>query len=104
MIWHIIWRELEHIFSAMGLVVGVFFALRSTQRHWAKNWLPSNIGGQLLLSGFGVFGAVATREAFDVARGDPLFKSPIDNAAWLVGIGLGIWAAYRLIWLKWEDR
>jgi len=104
MISHIIERELIHVFSAMGLLVGVFFALRSLQRHWARNWLPSNIGGQLLLSGLAVFAGAATREAFDVAHGDPLFKSPIDNLGWLVGIGLGIWAAYRLIWLKWEDK
>jgi hypothetical protein len=87
----------------MGLVVGTFFALQALRRHWAKGWLPTNVGGRLLLSGFIVFGLTATREAVDVANGQPLVKAFTDYASWLIGLGLGIWATYRLIWLTWED-
>lgn len=104
MIGHIIERFIIHLFSAMGLVVGTFFAIQSLHRRYAKGWLPSNVGGRLLLAGFLVFGLTATREAVDVARGQVLVKAFTDYASWAIGLGLGIWATYRLIWLDWESK
>lgn len=104
MIGHIAERFVIHLFSAMGLVVGTFFGIQSLQRRYAKGWLPSNVGGRLLLSGFLVFGLTATREAWDVHNGQPFVKALTDYASWFIGLGLGIWATYRLIWLDWRDR
>lgn len=105
MIEHIVERSIIHLFSAMGAVVCAFFALQTLYRRLDNNsWLPSNIGGRLLLAGLIVFGITAMREAWDVANGQPLIKAFTDYASWLVGLGLGIWATYRLIWLAWEDK
>lgn len=103
MISHIIERFIIHLFSATGLVVGTFFAIQSIQRRYAKDWLPSNVGGRLLLAGFLVFGVTATREAWDVHNGQPIVKAFTDYISWAIGLGLGIWATYRLIWLTWDD-
>lgn len=105
MIGHILERGVIHLFSAMGLVVGVFFGLQSLHRRkLMAGWLPSNVGGRLVLAGFLVFGLTATREAWDVANGQPIVKALTDYLSWALGLGLGIWATYRLIWLTWEDR
>lgn len=103
MVLHIIERGLIHLFSAMGLVVGTFFALQTLHRRLKNSWLPTNIGGRLLLSGLLVFGITAMREAWDVANGQPLVKAFTDYASWLIGLALGIWATYRLIWLDWRQ-
>lgn len=103
MLGHIVERFIIHLFSAMGLVVGTFFAFQSIHRRLKSSWLPSNIGGRLLLSGLLVFGITAMREAYDVANGQPLVKAFTDYASWLIGLGLGIWATYRLIWLDWRQ-
>lgn len=105
MIGHIVERFIIHMFSAMGLVVGVFFGLQSLNRRQKMNgWMPSNIGGRLVLAGLLVFGVTAMREAYDVAvGGQPLIKAFTDYASWLIGLTLGVWAAYRLIWLQWKD-
>ena len=102
MILHILDRAIIHIFSAMGLVVGAFFGLQSLHRHLKSSWLPANVGGRLLLAAILVFGITATREAVDVANGQPLVKAFTDYASWAIGLALGIWATYRLIWLTWE--
>lgn len=104
MIGHILERSLIHLFSAMGLVVGVFFGIQSLHRRLWNSWLPSNVGGRLLLAGILVFALTALREAVDVSNGQPVVKAMTDYASWLAGIGLGIWATYRLVWLDWEDR
>lgn len=103
MIAHILERFIIHLFSAMGLVVGTFFGLQSLHRRLKSSWLPANIGGRLLLAGLLVFGLTAMREAWDVANGQPLVKAFTDYASWLIGLGLGIWATYRLIWLDWRQ-
>lgn len=104
MIGHIVERFLIHLFSAMGLVVGVFFGLQSLHRRQKMNgWLPSNIGGRLVFSGLVVFLIASMREVFDLHSGQPYVKVFTDWASWLIGLALGIWATYRLIWLQWKD-
>ncbi len=104
MIGHILERSIIHLFSAMGLVVGTFFGIQSLHRRYAKGWLPANVGGRLLLAGFIVFGLTATREAWDVSQGQPVVKALTDYLSWAIGLSLGIWATYRLIWLDWRDQ
>lgn len=105
MIGHIVERFIIHMFSAMGLVVGVFFGLQSLNRRQKMNgWMPSNIGGRLVLSGLLVFGVTAMREAWDVHNGQSVIKAFTDYASWGIGLALGIWATYRLIWLDWRDK
>jgi len=103
MVLHIIERGLIHLFSAMGLLVGTFFALQTLhRRQWSKGWLPSNIGGRLVVACLLVFGVSTMREPWDVAHGQPVVKAATDFASWCIGLGLGAWGTYRLIWLNWE--
>jgi hypothetical protein len=105
MIGHIIERSLIHLFSAMGLVVGVFFGLQSlNRRQVCSSWMPNNIGARLLLSGLLVFLIASMREVFDLHNGQPYQKVFTDWASWIIGLGLGIWATYRLVWLNWEGE
>jgi hypothetical protein len=52
-------------------------------------WYPYIVTGILL------FSITATREAWDVAHGQPLIKAFTDYASWIVGAGFSAWGLYR---------
>jgi hypothetical protein len=85
---HILERAILHIFSAASVYLLAFFALAWAMRRNAERTmqiLPGLVGAL----------AIALREPFDVANGQPVLKVITDYLSWLVGMTLAIWALTR---------
>lgn len=94
MIWHILERFVIHFTSATSLVLVMFMLLRSLARHGYTNWLPT-WRASLIVAALFVFAVSTTREAYDVANGQPLVKAFTDYASWLLGCGVAAWGLTR---------
>ena len=107
---HILDRAQLHYFYAIGLVIFVFFALRSLRRILIRRkskyaeWLPATLGPTLLFADFIIALFAFSREAWDVYKGQWVFKAYTDYLSWALGLITGNLLAYRLIWLDWRDR
>lgn len=107
---HILDRAQLHYFYAIGLVIFVFFALRSWRRILTRRkskyaeWLPTSLGSTLIVADFLICLLAFSREAWDVYRGQWIGKAYTDYASWILGVITGDLLAYRLIWLDWRDR
>jgi hypothetical protein len=102
MILHAIDRGIIHFFSSMGALTSAFFAFRVLVRRKPTWPLPQAIPVQLLLCAVIVVLAAFLREPFDVAQGDPSWKSYSDLASWILGCACGFWGIKRLIVLDWK--
>ena len=109
---HILYRGQLHYFYAIGLVIFVFFGLRSLLRRIRRSekyskymeWLPTSHGSTLLYADFLIIIVAMSREPLDVSHGQWVFKAYTDYLSWMLGLVTGNLLAYRLIWLDWRDR
>lgn len=100
---HIIGRTLLHAICAPGtvLITSNLWRIAARRLRTVKG-MPRTMEQTLA---YGVFSAVPfawAREAFDVARGQPLFKAPIDYASHAIFMAIGAWLLYRWGYFGWD--
>ena len=90
-------RFVIHFFASTSLVALAFFFIRWIVRKLQSShpvdlmrWFP------IVLSGLLVFAVSATREAVDVANGQPLIKAFTDYLSWFLGCAASVYAIHRL--------
>ena len=80
----IIERGIIHFFSSAGVSLIALTGFWLLERK--VRWWPSLHG----------WWAISFREIFDVAAGGLLVKSISDWISWILGLGVSVWALYRL--------
>jgi len=101
MFWHIIDRELIHLFAAPGIILALTFLMAWVQRKKRLSWLPVKPLSTVMLCALLVLPFAFFREPLDVAAGDPAYKSYIDMPVWVTACVLTPWVLLRLH--KWWD-
>ena len=88
-------RAVIHFFSSAGVVLLALYGFWYLERK--VSWWPQTRGWwDLILPALVSFVIISFREVFDVARGGSPVKSVCDWLSWLAGMGVSIWALYRL--------
>ncbi len=89
-------RSIIHFFSSAGVVLLALYGFWLLERK--VSWWPKTRGGwwDLVLPALVSFTFISFREVFDVASGGSPVKSVCDWLSWLLGMGVSIWAIYRL--------
>ena len=92
---HILERGVIHFFSSAGVYLLGLFGFWILERK--VNWWPRLEGWwELILPAVVSFLFISLREVFDVAAGGSAVKSVCDWMSWLAGLGISVWALYRL--------
>ena len=92
---HILERGVVHFFSSAGvylIALWGFWLLERKVRWWPelKGWW------ELILPALVSFLFISFREVWDVNAGGSVVKSVCDWLSWLFGLGVSVWAVYRL--------
>lgn len=87
-------RYALHVFLSASIYLLTFrvFYWIIGKLHWERmrGWWA------LIAPAIFIYVFIVGREVYDVAHGDPIWKSFTDWSSWLVGFGLVIWGIYRL--------
>ena len=95
MIAHMLERSVIHFFSSAGVYLIALWGFWMLERKC--RWWPELRGWwELILPAVASFLFISFREAFDVSAGDPVVKSVFDWISWVCGLGVSVWAMYRL--------
>ena len=92
---HIFERGVIHFFSSAGVYLCALFGFWALERK--VRWWPDLKGwGELVVPAFFSFLFISNREVFDVAAGGSVIKSVCDWISWILGLGMSVWALYRI--------
>lgn len=92
---HILERGMIHFFSSAGVTLIALWGFWTLERK--ASWWPQLHGWwELILPATVSFLCISLREVFDVAAGGSILKSVCDWLSWLLGLGVSVWALYRL--------
>ena len=92
---HILDRAVIHFFCSAGVYLIALWGFWLLERK--VSWWPELTGWwELILPAVVSFWFISLREVFDVAGGGSPFKSVCDWLSWLAGLGMSVWAVYRL--------
>ena len=92
---HILERAVIHFFSSSGVYLIALWGFWLLERK--VKWWPQLRGWrELILPAVLSFLLISTREIFDMAAGGSVVKSVCDWLSWLLGLGVSVWAVYRL--------
>ena len=93
---HILDRAVIHFFCSAGVYLIALWGFWLLERK--VSWWPQLRGWwELILPAAASFGFISLREVFDVAGGGSPLKSVCDWISWLLGLGVSVWALYRLV-------
>jgi hypothetical protein len=87
-------RYVLHIFHSPA-----FYLLSVAVFYWIVrklNWQRMQGWWALIMPAIFIFIIISGREIWDVAAGDPVWKSIVDWSSWITGLGLSVWGIYRL--------
>ena len=92
---HIVERAVIHFFSSAGVYLIALWGFWMLERK--VKWWPQPHGWwELILPAVASFLFISFREVWDVNAGGSVVKSVCDWISWVLGLGVSVWALYRL--------
>ena len=92
---HILKGAVIHFFSSAGVYLIALWGFWMLERK--VKWWPELKGWwELIMPALMSFLFISFREVFDVNAGGSVAKSVCDWTSWVLGLGVSVWALYRL--------
>ena len=92
---HILERAAIHFLSSAGVYLIALWGFWMLE-HKVQWWPQLRGWWDLILPALASFLFISMREIFDVNAGGSVVKSVCDWMSWVVGLGVSVWAIYRL--------